>query len=71
MSCVQMLELLRQYVDMCVTRLSPKHGKMEELDEYYQVSCHKSVTLELKGTREEDGLLYLFLLHICTKVPNA
>jgi hypothetical protein len=33
----KIMELLTQYVDLAMTRLCPSHGKMEELEAYYQV----------------------------------
>lgn len=33
----QMFEILQKFVDVSMTKLSPKHGKVEELDKYYQV----------------------------------
>ena len=32
-----MLDLLFDYVDLSMTKLCPEKGKMEELEEYYQV----------------------------------
>ena len=34
---LQMLDLLFEYVDLSMTTLCPEKGKMEELEEYYQV----------------------------------
>ena len=31
-----MLDLLLEYVDVAMTKHSPKHGKVEELEKYYQ-----------------------------------
>ena len=31
-----MLDLLLDYVDVAMTKHSPKHGKVEELEKYYQ-----------------------------------
>lgn len=50
----QMLELLEMYVEVTMTKLCPKHGRVEELEEYFQVnlcihnkqtgsSCHLQV----------------------------
>jgi hypothetical protein len=32
-----MLELLFQFVDLAMTQFCPEKGKIEELEEYYQV----------------------------------
>lgn len=33
----KIMEILTQYVDLAMTKLCPSHGKMEELEAYYQV----------------------------------
>ena len=33
----RIMNILTEYVDLAMTKLCPSHGKMEELEAYYQV----------------------------------